>query len=411
MLDFYESTIAKIVIDNIIVGKRLRNNFSQIKIDNLAESIEKIGLLNPITINKNKTLIAGYHRLEACKKLGWIEIPCVITTINNPLLLKLLEIDENLIRYELHFIERGQHLKERKKIYEELNPETKLGADFKIYPRDSNGHIIKPREVSTTLLVKSFVEDTAEKVGVSESTIKQEIQIAENIIPEVQEFIQKKEISKTDALKIARMPKEDQIKIKETIESGKADNKYIENVYAKVKKEKKPRKIVELPKDKYDIIYADPAWKYEGGTDSSRIIENQYPTMDTEDICKIEVPSAKDAILFLWVTSPKLEEGLQVVNMWGFEYKTSMVWVKDHIGMGYYARGRHEFLLIATKGSPGVPEPADRPDSVIEDPRTEHSKKPEIVYDLIEKMYPNRKYLELFARNKREKWQSWGDEV
>lgn len=115
--------------------------------------------------------------------------------------------------------------------------------------------------------------------------------------------------------------------------------------------------------------------------------------------------------MFLWVTSPKLEEGLIVLNAWGFEYKTSMVWVKDKIGMGYYVRGRHEFLLIGTKGNPLKPEPENRFDSVIAAPRTEHSKKPSEVYERIEKMYPNGKYLELFARNERKNWKSWGNEV
>jgi len=133
--------------------------------------------------------------------------------------------------------------------------------------------------------------------------------------------------------------------------------------------------------------------------------------MDLEKISELKIPSAKNAILFLWVTSPKLEDGLEVIKAWGFIYKTSMVWVKDKIGMGYYARGRHEFLLIATRGQIGVPDPENRPDSVIESPRKRHSKKPEIVYDLLEQMYPEHEYLELFARNKREKWMSWGNEI
>lgn len=405
ILDYYESKIALIDISKIKIGKRVRRQLDQNQIQHLAESISEIGLLNPITITKKKDLVAGYHRLHACKELGWEKIPCVITTVQNPLLLELQEIDENLIRYELHFIDRGIHLKRRKEIYESLHPESKRIEKIKKNLKQfSDNETVSPS-------VKSFTEDTAIKTGVSKRTIEQEIQIIENVDEEIQNFIKEKEISKRDALKLARMPIEDQKKIKEAIEEGNPKNTFIDNIYAKVKKQKKPKTIPKLPKDKYNVIYADPPWYYEGGTTPNRIIENQYPTMKTEEICKLEIPAAKDAILFLWVTSPKLEEGLNVLKSWDFVYKTSMVWVKDKIGMGYYARGRHEFLLIGTKGSPGVPEPKVRPDSVIEAPRITHSKKPMGVYDLIEQMYPKGKYIELFARNTRKNWKSWGNEV
>jgi N6-adenosine-specific RNA methylase IME4 len=79
--------------------------------------------------------------------------------------------------------------------------------------------------------------------------------------------------------------------------------------------------------------------------------------------------------------------------------------------MGYYFRQRHELLLVGTKGKIGVPDPANRPDSVIEAPREEHSQKPQL-YDMIEKMYPYRKYIELFARQgNRKNWTYWGNEV
>ena len=125
----------------------------------------------------------------------------------------------------------------------------------------------------------------------------------------------------------------------------------------------------------------------------------------------MQVPVAENSILFLWATNPKLQEALEVLEAWGFEYKTNMVWVKDKIGVGYYFRGQHELLLVGIKGSMGVPEEQNRPASVLNSDRTKHSEKPQEVYTLIEKMYPNRKYLELFARNKREGWESWGNEI
>lgn len=163
---------------------------------------------------------------------------------------------------------------------------------------------------------------------------------------------------------------------------------------------------------RYSVIYADPPWRYEYSISNSREIENHYPTMDLEQICLLPVPdiAAQDAILFMWTTSPKLEESMQVIRAWGFNYRTCLVWVKDKIGMGYYARQRHELLLIAKRGDIPPPDTDARFDSVIEAPRQAHSEKPHVVYDMIEAMYPEFDRIELFARNKRAGWDSWGNQ-
>lgn len=164
---------------------------------------------------------------------------------------------------------------------------------------------------------------------------------------------------------------------------------------------------------KYNLIYADPPWQYEHIETESRAIENQYPTMPLYDICNLPVADlcANDCVLFLWATSPKLAEAMAVLGAWGFDYRTCMVWVKDKIGMGYYARQQHELLLIAVKGSLPTPEPANRPSSVIEAPRGVHSRKPEVVYELLERMYPEVPKIELFCRTPREGWAVWGNQA
>lgn len=168
-----------------------------------------------------------------------------------------------------------------------------------------------------------------------------------------------------------------------------------------------------LPEGKYNLILSDPPWRYEHVKTESRAIENHYPTMTLDEICALPVAGLADddAVLFLWATSPKLAEAMRVIEAWGFEYRTCMVWVKDKIGMGHYARQRHELLLIARRGSPGVPLPADREDSVIEAPRGQHSEKPLAAYEAIERMYPFATKVEIFARNTRDGWSSWGNEV
>lgn len=166
-----------------------------------------------------------------------------------------------------------------------------------------------------------------------------------------------------------------------------------------------------LPAGTFDVLLADPPWRYDFAETDSRAIENQYPTMDVEDIAALEVPVADNAVLFLWATAPKLREALEVMDAWGFDYRTHMIWLKDKIGMGYYARSKHELLLIGRRGDPGVPAESERPDSVFEGLRTEHSRKPEVAYELIETMYPERTYCELFARSERDGWTSWGNEL
>lgn len=168
-----------------------------------------------------------------------------------------------------------------------------------------------------------------------------------------------------------------------------------------------------LPEGKFHIIYADPPWRYDFSMSSTRAIENQYPTMQTEDIAKLAISNLafEDSVLFLWAPSPKLPQGLYVMGEWGFEYKTCMVWVKDKIGMGYYARQQHELLLIGGRGSLPQPEPEFRPSSIIRAARGKHSKKPDLTYALIEQMYPDREKIELFARQTRAGWASWGNEL
>jgi N6-adenosine-specific RNA methylase IME4 len=163
----------------------------------------------------------------------------------------------------------------------------------------------------------------------------------------------------------------------------------------------------------FPVIYADPPWQYDHPISDSRKIENQYPTMPIEEIYALPVEkiSAPDCILFLWVTTPFLEKGLRVLGAWGFDYRTSMVWVKPSIGPGQWVRQRHEYLLIGVRGNIPTPEGKNKPDSVIEAPREEHSKKPEVVYNIIESMYPELPKVELFCRNPREGWVAWGNEA
>jgi len=185
------------------------------------------------------------------------------------------------------------------------------------------------------------------------------------------------------------------------------------HVLREIQKNKFKPDTPELPEGIFDVIYADPPWQYDnaglGGA-----AEKHYSTMPIEDICKLPIPIAENSVLFMWVTNPFLEDSFQVINVWGFDYKTNLCWIKEgratYGKLGFYVRGQHELLLIATKGSM-LPQ-GELPKSTIKAKKSKHSTKPAIVYSIIEKMYPKRKYLELFARKKHsKKWTAWGLEV
>lgn len=168
-----------------------------------------------------------------------------------------------------------------------------------------------------------------------------------------------------------------------------------------------------LPPGRFSVILADPPWRYQVVRNLSRAVENHYPTMSLERICALPVPeiAARDCVLFLWATSPLLPEALVVIAAWQFIYRTSMVWVKNGLGMGDYVRVNHEMLLLGVRGHPGTPEPRHRPASVIQAPRGRHSEKPAVVHQIIEAMYPRATRVELFGRRPRANWIVWGNEV
>ncbi len=160
----------------------------------------------------------------------------------------------------------------------------------------------------------------------------------------------------------------------------------------------------------YGVIYADPPWRYDNGT-PGREIERHYPTMSDEEICALQIPAAKNAILYLWATAPRLESGLLVMQAWGFRYKTQAVWDKVKVGMGFWFRGQHEILMVGTRGDVSPPPQALRISSVIRNPRGQHSSKPDYVRDKIAEWYPDAKRLEMFSRLKRPGWDVFGNQV
>lgn len=162
---------------------------------------------------------------------------------------------------------------------------------------------------------------------------------------------------------------------------------------------------------KYQIIYADPPWRYNFAAKKETSIEIHYPTMSLEEIKNLSIPSEDNSVLYLWATAPKLLEALTVMGAWGFTYKTQGMWDKGRTGIGYWFRGQHEIILIGTKGKFSPPIPKKRRSSIFQSPRRKHSQKPECVREYIKFAFPKCSKIELFAREKTPGWDVWGNEV
>lgn len=175
---------------------------------------------------------------------------------------------------------------------------------------------------------------------------------------------------------------------------------------------------IPFPNKKYQIIYADPPWSESGGGKIKRGADKHYPLMKTKDIIQLPVPSItdKNAHLYLWVTNNFLQAGLDVMKAWGFDYKTTITWVKDRFGLGQYFRGQTEHCLFGVKGMipyKTINGKRQQGTTVIYAKRQLHSQKPEEMRQLIEKVSNRDGFnkIELFARTSPVGWDVWGNQV
>ena len=196
----------------------------------------------------------------------------------------------------------------------------------------------------------------------------------------------------------------------EKVATGKKSKQAaVKEVKQKKRNAKLKEKSTELPAEIFQVIYCDPPWQYSNsGFEMSA--ENKYPTMSIDELRKLRVNEISDThcAMFMWATNPLLKDALSLMTTWGFEYKTNLVWVKNRHTAGFYTFGQHELLLIGTKGSM---LPVEKPTSIITGDNNIHSRKPEIVYDIINTMYPGLKKVELFARKGQKGFTPWGNEL
>lgn len=177
-----------------------------------------------------------------------------------------------------------------------------------------------------------------------------------------------------------------------------------------------------FPECKVDIIYCDPPWEYKTNTGKKGLAQQHYKCVKTESLYllkeEIDKISNKDCALLMWVTNPKIEDGLKLMKEWNFKYKTVLfVWIKTYkdgkpvMGLGNYTRSCTELLLLGTRGKLFKWVKNKSILNIIYSIRREHSRKPDEMFEKIIQLFGNREKIELFSREPREGWYSWGNET
>ena len=176
-----------------------------------------------------------------------------------------------------------------------------------------------------------------------------------------------------------------------------------------------------LPTDEFAILYADPPWDYKGqlqhaGTgslDTGGAVRH-YPTVPLRELQRLPVNriAAEDSLLFLWATSPHLDQAIDLGKAWGFTWSTvAFVWDKGKVNPGYYTMSQCELCLVLKRGRIPLPRGARNVRQYLHEERSRHSAKPEEVRRRIETMFPYHRRIELFARRRVQGWTCWGLEA
>jgi N6-adenosine-specific RNA methylase IME4 len=394
-------------LDQIIVQNG-RRRVDPKKVQELSQSIAQVGLLNPITITQQGVLVAGRHRLEACRLLGWQDMPVTVVALDE-MRAELAMLDENLFRNDGTVLERAEWLKRRKEIYEALHPETRRGC------APGNQHTGKKRKSE----IISFYQNSAIKMGVSPRTIQQEVQIATSLADDVREALRDTAVAdrKTDLLKLARMDTERQREVATRIADGKADTvTAAQRHILREEREMRTANKMESPPNtdsRYRAIVIDPPWPVQKILRDERPNQDtfDYPTMTLEEIASLPIRDLADddgCHVYLWVTHKFLPKGLLLFDQWGVRYECLMTWRKNVGFTPFSWMYSTEHVLFGRIGRLDVLRKGLRLD--FEAKVARHSAKPDEFYERVVQASPGPR-LELFARAERPGFEVWGNEV
>ena len=350
----------------------------------LEENCKADGIRDPLVVWRG-TLIDGHNRYDIAQKHG-LDYTVVEKEFEDETAAKIWMVTNQFGRRNLNNYQRSVLALSMEELFKEKAKEKEHA-----------------RKTSTCQNSdKSFEEiDTKKEIGklanVSHDTIMRVKKIEATATPETIAAVRSGEKSINEAYKEIRATEKKEERIElitqqiEDIESGK---------------------LPEL-QGLYSVISIDPPWNYEGEKSNSydangRRVANPYPEMPTEEIKKIELPLLPDAVVLLWTTHKFLPDAFDILKAWGLQYKATMVWNKEKIGMGAWLRMQCEFCLVGIRGNPFWENTLHR--DIITEPRREHSRKPDKFFTIIEEITKGRK-LEYFSREKRENWDVFGNDT
>lgn len=256
-------------------------------------------------------------------------------------------------------------------------------------------------------------DEVIEETGIAKNTLREYKNISESIESDVRtsdlSYSHHKQVSSLDP-----------DKQKKFLTKAIKQNLTVRELVEEIKKDRRKGLVTSNPKQSnklYRVIYADPPWAYDTAPLRKEVADH-YPTMDFDALCdfgeEVKKISDEDCVLYMWATTGRLDWAIPVMESWGFQYKTSMIWDKIKYNMGHYCSPRHEFLLIGGKGKskPKDPKLANSVDSVQSiEKSNKHSQKPNEFRKIIEKLYPTPKKIELFAREKVSGWDAFGNQL
>ena len=365
--------MSTVAINTIKIGERHRRDLGDI--DGLARTIADVGLLHPLVIRPDSTLIAGARRVAACKLLGWTDVRVNVVDL------------ESVVSGEF-----AENVHRKNFTPSEL---VAIGADVERVERERakarKAHGGRPGK-----LPERETGDARDKIaaglGISGRTYERARAIVDAAEAEPERFGRLKD----DMDRTGRV-------------NGPFRRLKIAQQAEEIRREPSP-----LPgRGPYRVAVVDLPWPYEKrDEDPSHRGVRPYPTMAIADMCALPVTTIMhaDSILWLWTTNHHIREAYAVLDAWGFQDKTILTWAKDKFGNGDWLRGQTEHAIMAVRGKPIVT--LTNQSTRLDAPVREHSQKPLEFYDLVESLCPAPRYADLFSRYQHnDRWDCHGDEA
>lgn len=378
-------SLQSIPISEIRIDSRHRSQMGDL--DALAESMARLGLLQPIVVTRDHKLLAGLRRVKAAGKLNWKEINAVIAENLTEAIQHLqAERDENICREA--FLPS-----EAIALGKALAPLEEADAQKRMLDGQRSGGRGKKKlsgnlPESLPRAKREASSRVAEAVGMGRKTYQKAAEVVQAAEDEPEKF--GKLLEEMDRTRrVAGVHKK--LKIRQQA--------------ARIASEPPP-----LPKGPFRVIVIDPPWTYESrAADSSHRSANPYPSMTVDEIKALTIPNlaCNDAVLWLWTTNSHLPVSFGILEHWGFAYKTILTWMKNKMGTGDWLRGQTEHCLMAIRGKPTIVLTNQTTALLAE--AGSHSEKPDKFYSLVEKLCPGSK-LDYYARKQRAGWVCYGDE-